>query len=79
MSDGSVEAEWARQILTDPQFEAMFEKMRQELYADIRNSQPGTVDMRENAYHEISALDRIKAKLQGYLDNQKLMAKRNKE
>ena len=79
MSDGSVKAEWARQILTDPQFDAMFEEMRQQLYADIRNSQPGTVDIRENAYHEISALDRIKAKLQGYLDNQKLMAKRNKE
>ena len=79
MIDHSIKAEWARQILTDPQFEEAFEEMRQQLYADIRNSQPDEGFKRDNAYHEISALDRIRAKLQGYLDNQKIADHRNKE
>ena len=79
MSDGSVKAEWARQIITDPQFEEMFEELRQELYADIRNSKPEDGAKRINLYHDIRALDRIRAKLQGYLDNQKIMEKRHKE
>jgi len=79
MSEESIKAEWARQIISDQQFDDMFEEMRQQLYADIRNSQPEQGGVREHAYHEVSALDRIKAKLQGYLDNHKLMERRNKE
>ena len=37
MSEESIKAEWARQIISDQQFDDMFEEMRQQLYADIRN------------------------------------------
>ena len=79
MTDGSVKAEWARQIITDPQFLEMFEEMRQQAYADIRNSNPQDQDGRELLYQETAALDRIEAKLQSYLDNQKITEHRIKE
>jgi hypothetical protein len=75
-ADTSIKAEWARILLGDPQFTAVFDELREELYTDIRNSGIGDSELRELCFHEISALDRIKAKLQGYLDNHKLTERR---
>ena len=78
-ADASIKAEWARQIITDPQFLEMFEEMRQSAYADIRNSKPNDTELRETRFSDVAALDRIETKLQSYLDNQKIIDHRNKE
>jgi hypothetical protein len=76
MNNTSIKAEWARILLDDPQFEEVLEQIRQEIYNYIRNSEMGDVEAREILFHELSALDRIKAKLQSYLDNHKLTERR---
>ena len=76
--DTSIKANWATSILTDPMFMEMFEEMRQQAYADIRNSNPADVDSRDTLYHDLRALDRIQDKLQSYLDNHKVVESRKK-
>ena len=77
-AETSIKANWASGILTDPMFIELFEEMRQQAYADIRNSNPEDLEHRDTLYHDLRALDRIQDKLQGYLDNHKVSEHRKK-
>jgi len=76
MDSNPVKAHQAEALLGDPLFDEVFDGLRDEAYADIRNSDPHDEDKRVCAYHDLRALDRIRAKLQSYPDNQKVLQKR---
>jgi hypothetical protein len=78
MDDNLTLVNEAQKFLDSEVFAVVLKSLREEAYADIANSKPEENGERELRYQDLRALDRIKAKLQGYLDNHKLAERRNR-
>jgi hypothetical protein len=68
----------AQTFLNSDVLKDVLKSLREEAYADIENSKPEESMVREIRYHELRALERIKAKLQSYLDNHKIAQRMKK-
>lgn len=79
MIEMGILAREAKQFTDSATFQELIEELRQESYADIENSEPEEAELRESAYRDLRALDRILTKLQSYQDNQTIEEQRKKE
>ena len=62
-------------VLTNQAFLDEIKEMTKECYAEIENSNPEDVDIRERAYHRIKAIDNMMTRLQSVVDNDKIKDK----
>jgi len=75
--DSKILAEGASALLDDPVLQMAFEDLEKEAYADFRISRPNEAEKREAIYYDLRAIVRIRDKLKSYVDNQKLVDRRN--
>jgi len=68
----------ANQLLGDPEFNALLSEMEDDTIESFTSSQPKDVEVRENAYADMKAIGRLRAKLKSYSDNFKLDEHRNR-
>ena len=62
-------------VLTNQAFLDEIKEMTKECYAEIENSNPEDVDIRERAYHRIKAIDNMMTRLQSVVDSDKIKDK----
>lgn len=76
--DAVLKAQAAEEFLKDPLLQNVFEDLKRQAYIEIGSTQPDEGHKRELIYFELLALERIRDKLQSYVNNQKIAEKRNK-
>ena len=62
-------------VLTNQAFLDEIKEMTKECYAEIENSNPEDLDVRERAYHRIKAIDNMMTRLQSVVDSDKIKDK----
>jgi len=62
-------------VLNTQSFLDEIKDMTKECYAEIENSNPEDVAIRERAYHRIKAIDRMMTRLQSVVDSDKIKDK----
>ena len=62
-------------VLNTESFLNEIQDMTKECYAEITNSNPEDVAIRERAYHRIKAIDNMMTRLQSVVDNDKIKDK----
>ena len=62
-------------VLNTQSFLDEIKEMTKECYAEIENSNPEDVAIRERAYHRIKAIDNMMTRLQSVVDNDKIKDK----
>ena len=66
---------YKRQVLNTQSFLDEIKDMTKECYAEIENSNPEDVAVRERAYHRIKAIDNMMTRLQSVVDSDKIKNK----
>ena len=62
-------------VLNTQSFLDEIKEMTKECYAEIENSNPEDLDVRERAYHRIKAIDNMMTRLQSVVDSDKIKDK----
>ena len=62
-------------VLTNQAFLDEIKEMTKECYAEIENSNPEDIAIRERAYHRIKAIDNMMTRLQSVVDSDKIKDK----